>query len=67
MTDYWTNFAKSGNPNGTGLPAWPQYNTVNEPRLTLDDQIGAVANYHDQQCALLDTIPEPFPAPARGR
>ncbi len=25
MTSYWTNFAKSGNPNGTGLAQWPSY------------------------------------------
>lgn len=25
MSSYWTNFAKSGNPNGAGLPVWPPY------------------------------------------
>jgi para-nitrobenzyl esterase len=27
MSSYWVNFAATGNPNGSGLPVWPSYNT----------------------------------------
>jgi para-nitrobenzyl esterase len=29
---YWVNFAKTGNPNGNGVPLWPAYK-VNEPMV----------------------------------
>ena len=32
---YWTNFAKTGNPNGAGLANWPQFNGKDAPYLTM--------------------------------
>jgi para-nitrobenzyl esterase len=43
---YWTNFAKTGNPNGGGLPAWPAF-TVRQPHVMHFDgtpQAGPVPN-----------------------
>jgi para-nitrobenzyl esterase len=39
MSSYWTNFIKSGNPNGRGLPLWPKFTPNKEQVQYLDDMI----------------------------
>ncbi len=39
MSSYWTNFVKTGDPNGPGLPAWTPYEPASEPYLEIGDPI----------------------------
>lgn len=50
MADYWTNFAKRGDPNGAGLPRWPAFDDKSE-MLHLDESVfvGGVPNTQSLQ------------------
>jgi para-nitrobenzyl esterase len=42
VSSYWVNFAKSGNPNGKGLPQWPVYNDDSQELLNFGDGVSAM-------------------------
>jgi para-nitrobenzyl esterase len=37
MSTYWANFAKTGNPNGAGLPDWPKYDSSSDMLMDFSD------------------------------
>ncbi|XP_060067070.1 acetylcholinesterase-like [Ylistrum balloti] len=39
MQKYWTNFAKTGNPNSNDVPMWSGYDAVNQSYIDLDAKI----------------------------
>ncbi|MGI8744018.1 MAG: carboxylesterase/lipase family protein [Bryobacteraceae bacterium] len=46
MSSYWTNFAKTGDPNGPGLPNWAAYSQSSDTALEFGDRVKPVANSH---------------------
>jgi para-nitrobenzyl esterase len=55
MNSYWVNFAKTGNPNGTGLPNWPVYNNQHQNMLDVELD-GKIISKPDPRKARLDVI-----------
>ena len=37
VSSMWTNFVKTGNPNGTGMPEWPSYDPKTDMLLNIAD------------------------------
>ncbi len=38
MQQYWTNFAKTGDPNGPGLPKWPKFDAASRGYIEFTDR-----------------------------
>lgn len=57
LMGYWTNFAATGDPNGSGLTQWPLYDSTKDTMLQLDDVQTVINGYHTAQCDYFATLP----------
>jgi para-nitrobenzyl esterase len=57
MGTYWTNFAKTGDPNGEGAPRWPPYTAKDDyPVMHLAADPHAAPDAHRARYLLLDSL-----------
>lgn len=51
---YWTNFAKTGDPDGAGLPAWPAFSAASQQTLAIDDTTRSVTDFRKAQVGVME-------------
>lgn len=56
MMAYWVNFARTGDPNGPGLVAWPVYNNRSDQNLEFGDQIRVKTNLLKKECDFMRQV-----------
>jgi para-nitrobenzyl esterase len=57
MIDYWTNFAKTGNPNKPApVQYWPQFDYTNFNSLNINTPISVVQGLKKNKCDFWDSI-----------
>jgi para-nitrobenzyl esterase len=50
---YWSRFARTGDPNGAGAPAWPRYDAAGRRHLVLDVPIREAVDGREAECAFI--------------
>ena len=56
ISQYWVNFARTGDPNGEGLPAWPRYEQATEESLEFGSGIRVVAGVRKDKLDVFDAV-----------
>jgi para-nitrobenzyl esterase len=56
ISTYWVNFARTGDPNGKGLPRWPAYQQGGDPYLEFGSTVKVGQNLLKEQLDLLDNL-----------
>lgn len=56
MMGYWTRFAATGDPNGSGAMFWAAYEVESDNYLRLDTPLAAAQGVHSSKCDLWDTF-----------
>jgi para-nitrobenzyl esterase len=56
ISEYWVNFAKSGNPNGRGLPLWRAFNGEKDNTQYLGDPISAGSVPNIERLKVFDAV-----------
>jgi para-nitrobenzyl esterase len=54
MSQYWIDFATTGDPNGKGLPKWPAYKAKEDVLMGLGDKVGVETQPHQPALDFLD-------------
>jgi para-nitrobenzyl esterase len=53
MSGYWANFARTGNPNGKGLPKWKNYEQKDRCIQQLDDPVAPIPGLYKRELDFL--------------
>lgn len=56
VADYWVSFARNGNPNADGLPAWPAYDAEQDVVQILDVNAGAAVHPKKTELDMLESL-----------